>query len=155
MIILFRSLIAALISFVLVLVGWTGFALLNPGSFEIQIKDNLREIYFYEKSALLSLKELSLFLLRDANERIESKKQLEEIQPLPAEVQVEQESKFPEQFQNEVLLESDLTQSSEKDGEVVLESESPQSSEKDGEVVLESESPQSSEKEGEVVLESE
>ena len=55
------------------LATWTSLALLNNSKFETEINSVLREMYLDQKSFLSNLKDLSILLLKESNERILSK----------------------------------------------------------------------------------
>ena len=52
-----------------VLGGWTAIVLSTNTSFELQIKDLINEMYLNQKKFIFNVKDLSLFLVKDANQR--------------------------------------------------------------------------------------
>ena len=52
-----------------VLTGWTSIVLLTNSSFNLEIKQVIKNMYINQKTFILNVKDLSLILVKDANER--------------------------------------------------------------------------------------
>jgi len=55
-----------------VISGWTAIVLSTNTAFDLQIKDLINEMYLNQKKFIFNVKDLSLFLVKDANERFSS-----------------------------------------------------------------------------------
>ena len=55
--------------------GWTSIILISNTSFNSEIKELIAKMYLNQKSFIFNVKDLSLLLVKDANERLSSKKQ--------------------------------------------------------------------------------
>ena len=49
--------------------GWTSIVLLTNSSFNLEIKQVIKNMYINQKTFILNVKDLSLILVKDANER--------------------------------------------------------------------------------------
>jgi len=49
--------------------AWTAIVLSTNSSFDLQIKDLINEMYLNQKKFIFNVKDLSLLLVKDANER--------------------------------------------------------------------------------------
>ena len=49
--------------------GWTSIVLISNTSFNIEIKEVLTKMYFNQKNFIFNVKDLSLLLVKDANQR--------------------------------------------------------------------------------------
>ena len=49
--------------------GWTSIILLSNTSFELEINDLISKMYLNQKNFIFNIKDLSLVLVKDANER--------------------------------------------------------------------------------------
>ena len=61
--------------FSVVIGGWTSIILISNTSFNSEIKELIAKMYLNQKSFIFNVKDLSLLLVKDANERLSSKKQ--------------------------------------------------------------------------------
>ncbi len=52
-----------------VVTGWTSIVLLTNSSFNLEIKQVIKNMYINQKTFILNVKDLSLILVKDANER--------------------------------------------------------------------------------------
>ncbi len=58
-----------------VITGWTTIALLSNTTFKLEIKDVLIKMYINQKNFIFNVKDLSLLLVKDANERFSKQNQ--------------------------------------------------------------------------------
>ena len=58
-----------------VITGWTSVILLSGTTFNIEIKELITKIYLNQKNFIFNVKDLSLLLVKDANERFSDKNQ--------------------------------------------------------------------------------
>ena len=49
--------------------GWTSLILLSNTSFDLEIKELITKMYFNQRNFIFNVKDLSLLLVKDANER--------------------------------------------------------------------------------------
>ena len=56
-----------------VITGWTSIILLSNTTFKSEINELLTKIYLNQKNFILNVKDLSLILVKDANERFSEK----------------------------------------------------------------------------------
>ena len=56
--------------------GWTSVILLSGTTFNIEIKELITKMYLNQKNFIFNVKDLSLLLVKDANERISEKNQV-------------------------------------------------------------------------------
>ena len=66
----FHKLFKLAFIFSAVITGWTSFALLTNTTFNLEIKELINKMYLNQKNFILNVKDLSIFLLKDANERL-------------------------------------------------------------------------------------
>ena len=55
--------------------GWTSILLLSNTTFELEINDLISKMYLNQKNFIFNIKDLSLLLVKDANERFSAKNQ--------------------------------------------------------------------------------
>ena len=55
--------------------GWTSIILLSNTTFNIEIKELITKMYLNQKNFIFNIKDLSLLLVKDANERFSEKNQ--------------------------------------------------------------------------------
>ena len=58
-----------------VITGWTSVILLSSTTFNIEIKELINKMYLNQKNFIFNVKDLSLLLVKDANERFSEKNQ--------------------------------------------------------------------------------
>ena len=58
-----------------VITGWTSAILLSSTTFNIEIKELINKMYLNQKNFIFNVKDLSLLLVKDANERFSEKNQ--------------------------------------------------------------------------------
>ncbi len=58
-----------------VITGWTSILLFSNTSYKIEIKELINKIYINQKNFVINVKDLSILLLKDSNERFSSKPQ--------------------------------------------------------------------------------
>ncbi len=63
------------ILFSTVITGWTTIILLSNTTFNLEIKDVITKMYKNQKNFVFNVKDLSLLLVKDANERLSKQKQ--------------------------------------------------------------------------------
>jgi len=71
----FHKISKLILSFLAVLGGWTGILLLTNTNFNLEIKDVLNKMYLNQKNFIVNVKDLSLLLVKDANQRLSDKHQ--------------------------------------------------------------------------------
>ncbi len=59
--------------FTAVITGWTSFVLLSSTTFNLEIKELITKMYLNQKNFIFNVKDLSLLLIKDANERFPEK----------------------------------------------------------------------------------
>ena len=69
----FKKLIKLLLTFSAVISGWTSLILLSNSTFNLEIKDLINKMYLNQKDFIFNVKDLSLLLVKDANERFSGK----------------------------------------------------------------------------------
>ncbi len=72
----FHKLLKLTFIFAAVITGWTSAILLSNTTFNIEIKELITKMYFNQKNFIFNVKDLSLLLVKDANERFSEKKQV-------------------------------------------------------------------------------
>jgi len=55
--------------------GWTSIILLSNTSFNLEIKELINKMYLHQKNFIFNVKDLSLLLVKDANERFSEENQ--------------------------------------------------------------------------------
>tara|TARA_B100000965_G_scaffold368454_1_gene355160 strand:- start:163 stop:426 length:264 start_codon:yes stop_codon:yes gene_type:complete len=65
----FHKLLKLAFLFSAVITGWTSIVLLSNTTFNIEIKELLTKMYLNQKNFIFNVKDLSLLLVKDANER--------------------------------------------------------------------------------------
>ena len=55
--------------FTAVITGWTSFVLLSSTTFNLEIKELITKMYLNQKNFIFNVKDLSILLVKDANER--------------------------------------------------------------------------------------
>ena len=71
----FHKLLKLAIIFSAVITGWTSVILLSSSTFNMEIKELITKMYFNQKNFIFNVKDLSLLLVKDANERFSEKNQ--------------------------------------------------------------------------------
>ena len=66
----FHKLIKLAFIFSAVITGWTSVILLSSTTLNIEIKELINKMYLNQKNFIFNVKDLSLLLVKDANERI-------------------------------------------------------------------------------------
>ena len=61
--------------FAAVISGWTTIILLTNTTFNLEIKQVINKMYLNQKQFIFNVKDLSLLLVKDANERLSDKNQ--------------------------------------------------------------------------------
>ena len=59
--------------FTAVITGWTSIVLLSSTTFNLEIKELVTKMYLNQKNFVFNVKDLSLLLVKDANERFPEK----------------------------------------------------------------------------------
>ncbi len=65
----FNKLLKLFLIFSAVITGWTSIVLLSSTTFNLEIKELLTKMYINQKNFIFNVKDLSLLLVKDANER--------------------------------------------------------------------------------------
>ena len=65
----FRKLLKLAFIFSAVMTGWTSVLLLSSSTFNVEIKELITKMYLNQKNFIFNVKDLSLLLVKDANER--------------------------------------------------------------------------------------
>ena len=71
----FRKLLKLVFIFSAVITGWTSIVLLSNTSFNFEIKELINKMYLNQKNFIFNVKDLSLLLVKDANERFPERNQ--------------------------------------------------------------------------------
>ena len=71
----FHKLLKLAFIFSAVITGWTAAILLSNTTFNIEIKELITKMYLNQKNFIFNVKDLSLLLVKDANERFSEKNQ--------------------------------------------------------------------------------
>ncbi len=58
-----------------IITGWTSAILLSNTTFNLEINELITKMYFNQKNFIFNVKDLSLLLVKDANERFSEKNQ--------------------------------------------------------------------------------
>ena len=58
-----------------VITGWTSFVLLSNTTFNLEIKELITQMYLNQKNFIFNVKDLSVILVKDANERFSENNQ--------------------------------------------------------------------------------
>ena len=61
--------------FSLIISGWTTLVLLSNTTFNLEIKELISKMYLNQKKFIFNIKDLSLLLVKDANERFSDENQ--------------------------------------------------------------------------------
>ena len=69
----FHKTFKLLLLFSVVISGWTSVLLISNTSYNLEIKEVINKMYLNQKNFVGNLKELSLLLVKDANERFSEK----------------------------------------------------------------------------------
>ena len=69
----FRKLLKLALIFSAVITGWTSIVLLSNTSFDVEFNELLTKMYLNQKNFIFNVKDLSLLLVKDANERFSEK----------------------------------------------------------------------------------
>ena len=71
----FNKTLKLIFVFSAVLSGWTSIILLSNTAFNSEIKEVLNKMYLNQKDFIFNVKDLSLILVKDANQRLSSNNQ--------------------------------------------------------------------------------
>ena len=71
----FHKLLKLAFIFSAVITGWTSIVLFSNTTFNLEIKELINKMYLNQKSFVFNIKDLSLLLVKDANERFSDGKQ--------------------------------------------------------------------------------
>ena len=71
----FHKILKLAFIFSAVITGWTSIILLSNTTFNIEIKELINKMYLNQKNFIFNVKDLSLLLVKDANERFSEKNQ--------------------------------------------------------------------------------
>ena len=71
----FNKLLKLTFIFSAVITGWTSFVLCSSTTFNVEIKELISKMYVNQKNFIFNVKDLSLLLVKDANERFSKKNQ--------------------------------------------------------------------------------
>ena len=71
----FHKIIKLSFIFSTVITGWTSIVLLSSSSFDLEIKELINQMYLNQKNFIFNVKDLSLLLVKDANERFSERNQ--------------------------------------------------------------------------------
>ena len=69
----FHKISKLIITFSAVIGGWTSIILLSNTTFNLEIKDVIYKMYINQKNFIYNVKDLSVLLLKDANQRFSEK----------------------------------------------------------------------------------
>ena len=69
----FHKLLKLAFIFSAVITGWTSFILLSSTTFNIEIKELITKMYLNQKNFIFNVKDLSVLLVKYANERFSEK----------------------------------------------------------------------------------
>ena len=69
----FYKLFKLALIFTAVITGWTSIVLLSNTTFNLEIKELITKMYLNQKNFIFNVKDLSLLLIKDANERFPEK----------------------------------------------------------------------------------
>ncbi len=73
----FHKLLKLVFIFSAVITGWTSIILLSNTTFNLEVKELITKMYMNQKNFIYNVKDLSLLLVKDANERFsEGKKSI-------------------------------------------------------------------------------
>ena len=70
-----QKLFRLLLIFSSVITAWTSFVLLSNTTFNLEIKELLTKMYLNQKQFIFNVKDLSLLLVKDANQRFSENNQ--------------------------------------------------------------------------------
>ena len=65
----FHKILKLAFLFSAVITGWTSIVLLSNTTFNLEIKEIITKMYLNQKNFIFNVKDLSLLLVKDANER--------------------------------------------------------------------------------------
>ena len=71
----FNKFIKLILIFSSVITGWTSVLLLSNTSFDLEIKELLNKMYSNQKNFIFNVRDLSILLVKDANERYHNNNQ--------------------------------------------------------------------------------
>ena len=71
----FHRLFKLALIFSAVMTGWTSIVLLSNTTFNLEIKELITKMYLNQKNFIFNIKDLSLILVKDANERFSHENQ--------------------------------------------------------------------------------
>ena len=70
----FQKLLKLVLIFSTVITGWSSVVLLSNSTFNLEIKQLITKMYSNQRNFIFNVKDLSLLLVKDANERFSEKK---------------------------------------------------------------------------------
>ena len=71
----FHKLLKLAFLFSAVISGWTSIVLISSTTFNLEIKELITKMYMNQKNFIFNVKELSVLLVKDANERFSDENQ--------------------------------------------------------------------------------
>tara|TARA_B100000965_G_C18901916_1_gene460689 strand:+ start:202 stop:459 length:258 start_codon:yes stop_codon:yes gene_type:complete len=71
----FHKISKFILTFSTVLVGWTSILLLSNTTYNLEIQKVIQKMYLNQKDFIFNVKDLSLLLVQDANDRFSDKNQ--------------------------------------------------------------------------------
>ena len=71
----FHKVLKFTLLFSAVITGWTSILLLSNTTFNLEIKQVINKMYLNQKDFIFNVKDLSILLVKDANERLSSNNQ--------------------------------------------------------------------------------
>ena len=71
----FHKLLKLAFIFSAVITGWTSLILVSNTTFDLEIKELITKMYINQKNFIFNVKDLSILLVKDANERFSEKNQ--------------------------------------------------------------------------------
>ena len=66
----FQKIFKLIFTFSAVISGWTSIILLSNTTYDLEIRDVINKMYVNQKNFIFNVKDLSLLLVKDANERL-------------------------------------------------------------------------------------
>ncbi len=72
----FHKIIKFTFIFSVIIGGWSSLLLLSNSSYNLEIREVINKMYLNQKNFIFNVKELSLLLVKDANERFSDNKKL-------------------------------------------------------------------------------
>ena len=72
---MFNKLLKLFIIFSAVITSWTSIVLLSNSTFNLEIKELINKIYYNQKNFIINVKDLSISLVKDDNQRFSENNQ--------------------------------------------------------------------------------